>query len=1088
MDFTKRYNALNLNQKKAVNTIEGPVMVVAGPGTGKTELLSMRAANILRQTDVLPENILCLTFTDSGSVAMQQRLTDIIGKDAYNVSIFTFHSFGAEIMARHREYFYKGAEFRAADELHQRQILTSILETLPYTDPFASKMNGEFTALSDIKSALSDLKRSSLTEEELIAILDANDYVIERTEPLLQEVFSERISKTTPEKLTLALEKISLIDEPQPIMALPRLSDVMKRSLASALEASLGHEKVTPPITEWKKQWMTLDADKQPILKAKKQQEKLRSLVYIYAQYVQRMREANLFDFDDMIVEVVQALETHPELRYELQESYQYIMVDEFQDTNLAQMRILLNLSAPDVNEGSPNILVVGDDDQAIYGFQGADVSNILSFRTTFQDVEVITLTDNYRSAACILEASRNVITRGTERLEHQIPMLNKTLTPHASAADSVAELVSMPTLASERAWLAESIKTQMQTTTPSSIAVIARRHSDLEALLPYFKEANISVSYDKRDNILDDEVVIQLELLAEVVLALSESNLTKAETHLPELLAHPAWGVSTETLWRISLSAHKEKQNWLETLATTPETTGLHGWLLKTAQQATFMPLERILDILLGCEEVAGEFTSPLKKYFFDGEPASFLAHLSNLAKLRNSLREHDPDTSKPRLAHLTSYLRQVRQSGGTISSTRHIGDDAISVRLLTAHASKGLEFDTVYVINAIDTNWGSRTKSRSSVISYPEHMRLRQNTNSLEERLRLFFVAMTRAKRQLFISFAHDTGEQKPLLRASFLVDNPALTEKNDVLVPKQAVEQSILSEWYAPIVELPSTDMQSLLAPILERYRLSATHVNTFIDVTRGGPQHFLLNNLLRFPSAQSPHAGFGNAVHTALQQAHDYFLAHKTTQPEEDIVRTFEQSLQSAQLTDEEYPRFLEKGSDALRTFLRQRTHHFSANQRPELNLASEHVYVQDVRLTGKLDVVEIDEANKELTVIDYKTGGALQTWDKGTDAQKVKAHKYRQQLMLYHLLLAHSRSWRNYTVTSSSILFVEPDKRGEIVQLEITSLGKEEVEEFSELLVAIWQHIHALNFPDTSHYEATLKGIEAFEDDLRAGKI
>ncbi|RYF27436.1 MAG: ATP-dependent helicase, partial [Chloroflexi bacterium] len=115
MDFTTRYKNLNESQKIAVDTIDGPVMVVAGPGTGKTELLSMRAANILKRTDTLPENILCLTFTESGAAAMRQRLVSIIGKDAYKVAIHTFHSFGSEVISQNREFFYRGAEFRPAD-------------------------------------------------------------------------------------------------------------------------------------------------------------------------------------------------------------------------------------------------------------------------------------------------------------------------------------------------------------------------------------------------------------------------------------------------------------------------------------------------------------------------------------------------------------------------------------------------------------------------------------------------------------------------------------------------------------------------------------------------------------------------------------------------------------------------------------------------------------------------------------------------------------------------------------------------------------------------------------------------------------
>ena len=135
MNYEIRYSKLNERQKQAVNTIEGPVMVVAGPGTGKTELLSMRAANILRRTDMLPENILCLTFTESGSIAMQKRLVDIIGREAYGVSVFTFHAFGSEIISRYREYFYNGADFNPADELTRHKIITDILQELSPKNP-----------------------------------------------------------------------------------------------------------------------------------------------------------------------------------------------------------------------------------------------------------------------------------------------------------------------------------------------------------------------------------------------------------------------------------------------------------------------------------------------------------------------------------------------------------------------------------------------------------------------------------------------------------------------------------------------------------------------------------------------------------------------------------------------------------------------------------------------------------------------------------------------------------------------------------------------------------------------------------------
>ena len=227
MDFDTRYKKLNAQQKQAVDTIDGPVMVVAGPGTGKTELLSMRAANILKRTDVLPENILCLTFTESGASAMRERLVSIIGKDAYKVAIHTFHSFGTEIINQHGQYFYHGANFRPADELSSYEIIRGIFDELEYTSPLAKKMNGEYTYLSDTLRTISELKRSGLTSDELTIVLDANDAVIDKIESQLAEVFAARISKSTPGQLAPILERIRTIDETTELVTIVPLQRII---------------------------------------------------------------------------------------------------------------------------------------------------------------------------------------------------------------------------------------------------------------------------------------------------------------------------------------------------------------------------------------------------------------------------------------------------------------------------------------------------------------------------------------------------------------------------------------------------------------------------------------------------------------------------------------------------------------------------------------------------------------------------------------------------------------------------------------------------------------------------------------------
>jgi len=1086
MDFEKRYRQLNAAQKEAVDLIEGPVMVIAGPGTGKTELLSVRAANILKKTDTLPENILCLTFTESGATAMRERLIGIIGKDAYKVAIHTFHGFGSEVINQNREFFYRGALFEPADDLNRYEILRSIFDELDYKNPLASTMNSEYTHQPDATKVISELKRSGLTSDELLAVLDEAEAAIDFAERLIVPHISGTVSKTTKDKLAAIIPELrARSDTASPLFEVIPLIRAIVDGLVFTLDQA-ETEHPTKPITAWKKKWFVKNEKGAFIFKSRAYIVKLRALAFVYYEYLKKMEEEGLYDYDDMILQVVHAMEVHDDLRFNLQEKYLYIMVDEFQDTNLAQTRILRNLTSNPVNEGRPNLMIVGDDDQAIYSFQGAEISNILEFQESYPAVQRVVLTDNYRSGDLIISQSRSIIKQGNDRLEDIYEGINKQLTGNKDMA-GIVELYEAKSIDHERHWVVESIVKEIESgTAPKDIVVLTRQHKEIQSLLPYFHRAGIAVNYERQENVLDQPPIVILEELSKVIVAISNGQHSEANALLPKLLAHPAWGITPLELWQLSTDAYSSRRQWLEVMATTPRFLEIHSWLIELAALAQFTPLEPMIDRMIGRVEdtVVTAKNSPFFEYFFGQQqlevnPSEYLDFLAALRTIRSKLREyHSTDTLT-----LESYLDFVtlHRRIGTMMSVSHVTEaEPDAVNLMTVHKSKGLEFETVYIFNSVDNVWGEKARGMSRNINYPENLPLASAGSSADERLRLFYVAMTRAETKLRISYSHADDKDKQTFIASFLAELPF---ESFAIAPADTEERVVSAElaWYEPLTT-PNADLLTLLKPSLEHYKLSATHLNNFLDVTHGGPQMFLLGNLLHFPSTKSAAASYGTAIHETLQQAHVHIAAKGEQKPLEDVLHDFETNLLKERLNPLDLTTYLQKGSEQLQTFLSEKYDTFTATQKSELNFTSQEVFLGDAHLTGMIDIADIDKAERTMIVTDYKTGKAVSSWHAIAEYDKIKLHKYRQQLLFYKLLVEHSRDYSNYTVTEGCLEFVEPNRSNEISSLRL-NFDKQELERFSLLIAKVWKHIIELDLPDTSTYEPTYKGLLAFEQDL-----
>lgn len=1102
-DYEGNYQQLNANQRKAVDMLDGPVLVVAGPGTGKTQLLGMRAAKILQATDSLPSNILCLTFTDSAALEMRQRLIKLIGPEGNRVAVHTFHSFGAEIIANNPEYFYNGARFSPADSLTSYEIMRGIFEELPHSSPLASMMNGEFTYLKDSLKAISHLKRAGLLPEELLDILDHNEDYYAFAEPLVAPVFEERMSKKVFPAINKLLGELEAYKpESETKTTFKAAAGLFTISLQVALNESEVSGK-TGQLTAWKTRMTEKNHLGKRVIKDRVRAKKLRDLAKIYQKYATALQARELFDFDDMVTLVAHTMEQKPELRLNLQEQHLYIMVDEFQDTNQAQLRLLSALADNAVNEGRPNILAVGDDDQAVYAFQGAELNNILDFKLRYNS-EVIVLTDNYRSTAPILEHSRHVSTQITERLETAIDNIRKELTANNRQADTEIKLHNFSSLEAELSWVTSEIKRLIkQGTKPSEIVVIGRKHHQLVELLPYLHAAGLPVNYERRNDVLESPHIKELITLAEVAVYMAEHRHDIVEELLPKLLSYEFWGLSSKQLWELSLRAFEQRRYWLELMIEDKDEFGrIAHFLQHLARKSHSESVETMLDMLIGSNEAQvpnddqadnglngnggpreEHFISPYRAYYFNekrlkASPGEYLELLGNLSTLRREVGNYRPGSNLT-LSDFVDYVDLCKQTGTRVvdKSVRHEATE--SVALTTAHHAKGLEFDSVFVLSCQDDIWGRSARRPNSSLSFPLNLPIEPAGQQYDDSLRLFFVAMTRARHKLMLTNHNFDSTGKPTVLAEFLQDGriPAIEHTET-----GTAAQQLSLNWEERYLSLPGVTQKQLLTPTLETYKLSATHLNNFIDVIRGGPQAFLLQNLLRFPQAMTPSQAFGRAVHAVLARAHTHLSATNEPRPTEDILHDFELQMQNHRLPEGELGYWLEKGSEVLQTYLEARHSGFKPSQKAERNFSGQESKLGSARLTGALDLMDIDEKAKTVIITDYKTGKGVSSWSGKTDYEKVKLHKYRQQLLFYKLLVENSRDFAGYKVIKGVLEFVESDPNDQLHRLEM-EFDPQEVEAFQKLVAAVWKHIQELKLPDTDRYPANYKGVLAFEADL-----
>lgn len=1002
--FNALYESLNNAQKKAVDTIEGPVMVIAGPGTGKTQILSARIGKILLETDTQPENILCLTYTDAGVVAMRKRLLEFIGPDAYKVNIYTFHAFCNDIIQDNLSLFEKNS-LDAISELESIDLFKQLIDSFPKNNPLKRYRGDVYFEINNLKRLFSNMKKEGWTPAHINECIDAY------------------------------------------------LKDIPTR-------AEFIYQVTRKPYAKG-------DLKEDKIKEAHQRMEKLRAAVNEFDHFQTLMRKRNRYDFDDMINWVLQAFNENKILLSKYQEQFQYILVDEYQDTSGTQNKLVENLIS---FWDTPNIFVVGDDDQSIYRFQGANIENMERFADQYShSILTIVLTNNYRSTQPILDVSKTLINRNTERLVNKIENLSKDLL----AANSKINKLNNPPLIHEY----ENQQQEMIDITlriaqliaagkePAKIAVIYKENKYGEVLATYFKQKNIPIFSKRNLNILHIPLAQKVILILKY-LAAEHDTPYGGDEMLFEILHFNWFGIAPIEIAKLSAAVADKKFG--------DQKTSLRKFCLEKASEPAkdlfsngIKGLKPALDSL---EKLIGDATNiTLQQLFrniiFDTGLLSFIMqsnekhwHLQVITALFDFIKEETSRNPTLHLQALISIIELMEKEGLSIPLIEVNGNNK-GVNFLTAHGSKGLEFEYVFLVGCTASHWEKKRKPNGGY-QLPDTLFNSQPIQSSEEELRrLFYVALTRAETNLIISYHSFNSAGKPLEPSMFIAEIQA---ENPIQIITCPLDITVISEFAAlafedelkPEIEKIEADF---INRILDKFVMNVTALSNYLKC----PLQFYFNNLVRVPSGKSEATEFGSAIHEALQKLFQFMQEQNHFPNKELFIQYFEKYMNRNRqhFTKEQFNRRMEYGGEVLSNYYDTYSKHW--NKIVVIERTIKNVVVNGVPIKGKLDKLEFN--GKEVNVVDYKSGDVVKAKEKlmRPDIKTPNGGDYWRQAVFYKILVDNYEQ-KNWQVVSSEFDFVEPDNQ-KLFHKKKIDITTDDINLVEKQISTVWEKIQQRDF-------------------------
>lgn len=934
---------LNSRQEEAVKYQKGPLLIIAGAGTGKTTVITERIKWLITEKKLSPSQILALTFTEKAAKEMEARVDQALPLGYSQLWISTFHSFCDQILRDEASHI---------------------------------GLNPNFKLMSEAETIL-------FLRKHLF------DFDFKYFRPV-----------SNPDKFLGGI-----------INHFSRLAD----------------EDISPgQYLEFAKKMAKGAKEKEEILEAEKTMELAQAFVF----YQQLKEKGGFFDFADLITYCLKLFRERVNVLKEYQKKFELVLIDEFQDTNIAQNELALLLAGDD-----KNITVVCDDDQSIYKWRGAAVSNVLQFKENFPKAKLVVLTKNYRSTQTILDQAYQLIKHNNpDRLEVK-EKIDKKLTPSRKAKEEPIKLILADRVENEADLVVQEIKKLTKAEYQfKEIAILVRANNHSLPFTQALARSGIPYQFLGPGHLFRKPEIKDLIAYLKILIDLQD------DIAFFKVASIDVFQISARELAFLRSKAKKNNLSFFEAAERETRNEKMAKLIEMIRRHLKLLAKETGGQILYYFLEDSGLLKSLL-------EPKTEADHQKalNLAKFFDKVKQFETDNENASVFHLLDWITLRLELGEGPLVTETDWTEANAVNILTAHSAKGLEFPVVFLVNLVDQRFPTRRRSEPIPIPQPLIKEfLPQGDPHEQEERRLFYVAMTRAKDRLYFSAAKYYGDAKREKKISpFIIE--ALGEKKlDQLVKGKRLEESQLSllAWQKPEEkEEPAT----FNFPV--NY-LSFSQLDSF-EIC---PLQYKYKYLIRLPIPPSPAQTMGIVLHRTLKEFYQKQATSKEKLSQKEIEKTFEENWSSSGFKTKGHEKEAKEGAKKmLVNYYQKEIKNKSLPKIAALEQPFSFPLAPELRVGGIIDRADILDDNK-IEIIDYKTGGRV---------PDQKAADGNDQLTLYALAASTITDFKFNRPVEKIILSLYFLNEGIKVS---SQRNRKQLQELKEKIIKTAKEIEKTSFP------------------------